>query len=798
MTPRRAERIAVDLNPLLPNGENGGAATATLNLLAEIAAAGRELILLVLDHNRDAADHLVGNGVERYVVRRDAITPLQNRRGTTSWPPPWSLAGALGADVLFCPFGDPFWAEPGVPTVCTINDLQHLDHPEFFTETELGHRADYLRRLVGVADRIIAPSEFTRRSVRHHLAPDVPISVVPYPADRRWGAGEPTATVATPGRFLLYPANAWPHKNHERLLDALAVHRSRCTDSGGEPIRLICTGSPLGRRHELEEGARRRGIADLVEFRGHVHDRELRDLYRSATGVLIPSLYEGFGMPALEAMTFDVPVACSNVASLPEVVGDAAMLFDPTQPLAIADAIDSLAGDNTANQARVARGRRHVERYSTPHCVEALLAALDAAVRQDAPDRRADLPSVSVVMPSYQQADFIGRSIDSVLAQGDDAAQFIVCDGASTDGTVALLEARGDALDYVSEPDDGQAAAVNKGVAKSSGDIIGWLNSDDVYYPGALAAVRTVFAHRPDLPWAYFAADHIDPDDAVIEAYYNRPWDAAAFRDSCFICQPGTFFRRDFFGGVGELDESLRYCMDYELWIRMSRRQRPVYVPVVVAGSRLHPATKTLGQRTEVLREIVDMLSRTYSKVSQTWLLGMIGDRVDRRGWDPDDPTTSRRRHRFALAVAAETLLRHRAVPDQCTRSVLRVWARESIGRPTPRTSVRSGVGRRLVGRPYHASTRWVRRRVRWEMEPRLRSIEEGVRAGHGAIEDVRTSIAALFARLESFTPPELHLERVVFQHHQVEEALVERLTVELAEIRDELDRLRAQVEGQA
>ena len=699
-----ARRIAVDLTLLLPDGENGGAATATLNVLGEVAARGRQLLLLVLDANANVVDHLVGDGVERYIVRKDAITPRRSRP-VDHWPHPWSLTRALGADVLYCPLGDPFWAEDGVPTMCVVNDLQHLDHPEFFSADELVHRADYLGRLVAVADEIVVPSTFTKQSVEKHLSPTAPISVVPYPALRTWlpddADADADADDPCPGTapYLLYPANAWPHKNHDRLLQALAIHRQRCKESGRTPVRLACTGSLLGHRSRLEQQVVELGLASLVDLHGHVSDADLQRLYRRSQGLVFPSLYEGFGLPVLEAMAFGKPVACSESGALPEVAGDAVLYFDPLSPPAIADAIDALAHDEALARELVERGGRQASTFTTDRCVDATLRLLDGMASAATGARRTARPSIAVVMPSLEQARFIERSIDSVVAQGDVVDEFIVSDGGSTDGTVDILERRSDVLSYVSAPDGGQAAAVNTAIGKTSSDVIAWLNSDDVYYRGSLDAVATVFEHHPELEWVYFASNYIGPDDEYLEPYYNRPWDPTVFRERCFICQPGCFFRSTLIRDVGMLDETLRYCMDYELWFRMSKVCRPVYVPVVTSGSRLHPETKSLGQRTAVLEEIIDTLARIDGKASDWWLLVQIGDLVDQKGWDLNVPAEARRRHRYALAVATRTFLRHRTIPDPATRSILRTWGRESLRRPSvepPRPAAPTPLSSRL------------------------------------------------------------------------------------------------------
>lgn len=228
---------------------------------------------------------------------------------------------------------------------------------------------------------------------------------------------------------------------------------------------------------------------------------------------------------------------------------------------------------------------------------------------------------VSIVTPSFNQGQFIARTLDSVAAQEVEGLEHIVFDGASTDDTVEILESRSGSVTWVSEPDRGQAHAINKAIALSKGDVIGWLNSDDVYYPGAVAAALDFLDANPDVDVVYGMADHIDIDDVAFEPYPTEPWNSERLYEACFICQPAVFFRRRLIDSYGYLDESLHYCMDYEFWLRLAAKNvRFCYLPRKLAASRLYSENKTRSAAVAVHVEINNMFSKRFREVPEAWL----------------------------------------------------------------------------------------------------------------------------------------------------------------------------------
>jgi glycosyltransferase involved in cell wall biosynthesis len=340
--------VGIALLTLVP-GVVGGSETYARELLRALARDGGEYRVLLPPAARDAGGGLPAVVAEGYgraravAMARAAVDPRHAR--------------ALGpVDVVHYPLTVPL-PRVRARSAVTLHDVQHLDLPRLFSRTERAYRAVAYDRAAKRADRVIVVSEFVKTRAVAKLGLD-PARVVVTPSGLDHDVLSPRD--APRERFLLYPAKPWPHKNHALLFEAFALLRRDRPE-----LRLVLTGG--GDYRTLPEG---------VEARGQLARAELVDLYRRAAALVFPSLYEGFGLPPLEAMACGCPVACSNVAALPEVVGDAACLFDPRDPVAIASAAAEVIAEP---EPWTERGLLRAERFSwseTARLTEAVYSSL--------------------------------------------------------------------------------------------------------------------------------------------------------------------------------------------------------------------------------------------------------------------------------------------------------------------------------------------------------------------------------------------------------------------------------------
>lgn len=205
------------------------------------------------------------------------------------------------------------------------------------------------------------------------------------------------------------------------------------------------------------------------------------------------------------------------------------------------------------------------------------------------------LPRITVVTPSFNQARFLEQTICSVLDQNYPNLEYIIIDGGSTDGSIEIIRKYEKQLAYwVSEPDKGQVDAINKGLRLATGEWVGWQNSDDIYYPGALqAAVDAIVAH-PDAELVIGNMRLIDANDRVLrDLVYCKPSYDALLCEGMVLTNQAAFWRRRIHNRIGYLDPSYQYCFDYEWFLRLTKASKGLYVRKFWGGYRLHDQTKT-------------------------------------------------------------------------------------------------------------------------------------------------------------------------------------------------------------
>lgn len=225
-------------------------------------------------------------------------------------------------------------------------------------------------------------------------------------------------------------------------------------------------------------------------------------------------------------------------------------------------------------------------------------------------------PRVSIVTPSYNQGRFIEETIRSVLLQGYPDLQYIIIDGGSTDNSVEIIKKYQKWQAYwVSEPDRGQSDAINKGWRLAKGDIVAYLNSDDIYMPGAVQTAAAFLSQNPDTGMVYGECRIIDEHGRL-----KRRFKTADFRiekvlcgGPCVIPQPSAFVRRAIIDKVGLLDVDMDMAMDLDLWVRIGLKHSLVHIPEVLASSRLYPGTKTMSAANPFLRNRLAILDKTFS-----------------------------------------------------------------------------------------------------------------------------------------------------------------------------------------
>ncbi len=245
-----------------------------------------------------------------------------------------------------------------------------------------------------------------------------------------------------------------------------------------------------------------------------------------------------------------------------------------------------------------------------------------------------DVPRISIVTPCFNGAEYLEAAIESVVAQRYPNLEYIVVDGGSTDGSVEIIREHTASLAWwVSEPDRGHAHALNKGFAKTTGEIMGWLNADDILLPGALALLAQVFGAFGEVEWLTGQPSQLDPQGSVVATYPPRRWSRLGFLtdDYCWIQQESTYWRRSLWDTAGgRVSEEWAMASDFDLWVRFFRHARLYSTYGLIGAFRHQPSQRT--------RQSMDVYEREAKEIITKERRGLLEDGLpppESRTWVP-------------------------------------------------------------------------------------------------------------------------------------------------------------------
>jgi glycosyltransferase involved in cell wall biosynthesis len=361
-------RVAVDLTSFAAGGASGGLKNFVIHLLQWIAEKRGDEFAFV------------------YFTRPPLLPEVEAFRRETDWNiclgptsvPPQDLVRRVGlawahdaasnwtgfwpADLLFTPWGFSAFYRPGIPSINLVADTLHRDWPGLLPGDEVARRDEWFRRMLPLAAAIQCNSEFVARQLRHHfgVAPEKMFVIHNAIQDNILAAASTTRDQAIGKPYFFYPANDWAHKNHDRLLKAYADYSRRAGEGAWD---LVLCGH-VARGDAWLPAISGLGIAGSCRVLGHLDRNDFAEVFRNAGALVFPSLYEGFGIPVLEAMALGIPVTCGNLASIPEVAGKAALYFDPRRTVDIAGSMERIASDAKLRARLVAAGLERAKGFS--------------------------------------------------------------------------------------------------------------------------------------------------------------------------------------------------------------------------------------------------------------------------------------------------------------------------------------------------------------------------------------------------------------------------------------------------
>lgn len=372
-------KIAVDVLSIRPDGSAGGATGFAIELIKGFATRQNvEVLVLCGEWNIKYLKKILPStvkykqviGTRKYfgISRIDRVINKITRSFEKK-----DMLKDNNVDILFCPFSAATYKERKIPTVSTILDIQHEFYPQFFTPQELEHRRKFYRDIVKSVERVVCISDYTKKTFCEKYGFDEKRAQTIYIAIQNRFQNKDDGILQrlniSENKYIVYPANFWEHKNHKLLLNAFSMYAVENKD-----VKLVLTGNPLEQKKYYEDLIEQFGIREQVVITGYITNEELYGILDHAKGLIYPSLFEGFGIPVVEAMHLHKLIACSNLTSLPEIGCDSIYYFNPKKPDEIVAGIKYLF-QSEVTDAIIKEYDAKLKMYETDKMVDAYLQA---------------------------------------------------------------------------------------------------------------------------------------------------------------------------------------------------------------------------------------------------------------------------------------------------------------------------------------------------------------------------------------------------------------------------------------
>lgn len=466
--------IGIAIDKLYP-GKIGGAEQYVRNTISIMGnREDTELVLFLNEAAMASFEKEESDSIHRVCV------PYQVQRAKEYYE---YYIAKYGIQVLFCPLFYLPYESFSIPIVTSILDIQHEYYPEYFEADLLQYRRDETRKAIENSSAIITISEFSKMTMIEKLHVDKnKIFVTHLNADSSFDEEideEKNKAIKErlPEHYIFYPANGWAHKNHKKLIDAYQILKEKY----GTKCRLVLTGNAFNDENRLQAYIREKGLENDVTALGYIEQEEMPYIFANAEMLVFPSLFEGFGIPLVEAMRVGTPIVCSDCGSIPEVAENAAIVFDARNENDIADKIHLLECDTNLREELRKRGYQRAAVFSWEKCAEQTLQVLrEHAIDESEVEKRSSRPKVFILLPVFSDSEELWKLIKSIENQS------------YPDKNIILFGTNQQILDEVREK--GKTYAVNMEVLKqnklkefleqnssdSSEDIIGVLQAGQV------------------------------------------------------------------------------------------------------------------------------------------------------------------------------------------------------------------------------------------------------------------------------------------------------------------------------